>query len=168
MVTQGKVTVLKTQSASEDDVAVSLEYLADWVEDIDMAKSLHGLGGVIPTIALLESEKVGLRWRAAELIGNLTHNNPSCQDLAMQCRVIERLIPLLGDEEDTAVRLKAVRACSCLVRGHDPLLTAFEKSVEAKRGIADCVMAKDARLQAKAMFALRTIIEDRESIAGTQ
>jgi len=46
-------------------------------------------------VALLSEEDDGLRWRAADLLGNLTQNNVTCQDLALQFRVLDRLMPLL-------------------------------------------------------------------------
>jgi hsp70-interacting protein len=157
---QGQIAVIRDENAEDDQVSSALEFAADWVEDIDDAMSFHTLGGYVPTVARLKSAKPQHQWRAAEVIGNMCQNNPPCQNLAKDFKVLSTLTPLLAVDVEPLVRTKALRAISCIVRSHAELTASLADSKVALESILGCLRSDDEKLLVKALFLLRYLAEE--------
>lgn len=103
-----------------------LDELMEIVESIDQAKDLSTVGGLPTLLHLLSSSHPSLRWRAAEVLATCCQNNPEVQQVFFDNQVLQHLVPLLDDDTtDTTVRVKALLALSCQIRGHTPSLSWF-------------------------------------------
>jgi hypothetical protein len=54
-----------------------------------------------------------LRWRAAEIIAELTQNNPYCQERILEAGLLPVLLSLADVDHNQQVRIKALYALSC-------------------------------------------------------
>ena len=104
---------------------IALDNLRDRVEDLDNAKDLHKVGGLVPVIIALRSQHSELRWRAADALGTCVQNNIDCQNWAYEHKAHEMLTFLSLHEEEPMSRTKALYAISCLTRGHPDSLNYF-------------------------------------------
>ncbi|PRW45487.1 Hsp70-binding 1 [Chlorella sorokiniana] len=153
-----------SSSASLEDKERLLDELLDIVEQIDLAKDLHTIGGLPTLLALLASPHPSLRWRAAEVAATCAQNNPPVQKAFFDGGIMPRLLPLLHDENAT-VQTKALLAISCMVRGYAPALVALRQA----NGVATLVgllAQPEPRLQRKCLqvlqYMLRVMPLDRQ------
>ena len=89
-----------------------LDAMRSRVEDLDNAKDLHRVGGLVPLVVALRSEHAALRWRAADALGTLSQNNPECQLCALEHGALDALLLLArrGGAEDETTRSKVLYA----------------------------------------------------------
>ena len=73
----------------------------------------HKLGGYNFILQLLASEHPGLRWRSASLLATLVQNNPYCQSVAVQHKMMPMLLRTVDTDVNETVRIKALYAVSC-------------------------------------------------------
>jgi len=163
---QAHIHVIRNRSSPDEQISESLEFLAEWVEDIDDALSLHAHGGFVPTVALLDSPNAEHQWLAAEVIGNMTQNNPPCQEVARQFKVLKSLMPLLDTDRHKTVRVKALRAINCIVRSHAVLTASLVESENSLGSILLCLAANDVRLRTKALFFVTYLIAESDVARG--
>ena len=71
------------------------------------------IGGYSFITKLLESPHPGLQWRAADLLATMVQNNLTCQQGALEARMLPQLLDMVDTEEEEMVRVKALYAVSC-------------------------------------------------------
>ena len=107
-----------TEEASEK--AEILDALVYYVEQIDLAKDFHKIGGLKQTVQLLEHDNPKVRAGAAHVIGSTVQNNPEPQKWAMELNALESLCTLLGREDASPLELnKAIFGISSMIRQND-------------------------------------------------
>ncbi|XP_063216243.1 hsp70-binding protein 1-like [Bacillus rossius redtenbacheri] len=121
----------KASTLSLDDdpseCEAALDDILDHVDHIDFANDFHKIGGFSILPSCLNSPHVSVRWRTAQLVGELTQNNRYCQHHALEVGLLPALLSLLDCDPDQVVRVKALYAVSCLVRNNEQALKIFRE-----------------------------------------
>lgn len=73
----------------------------------------HKIGGFCIFRPCLDSAHGSLRWRAAEIIAELTQNNPYCQERVLEAGLLPVLLSLVDVDHNQQVQIKALYALSC-------------------------------------------------------
>jgi hsp70-interacting protein len=73
----------------------------------------HKIGGFCIFRPCLDSPHGSLRWRAAEIIAELSQNNPYCQERVLEAGLLPVLLSLIDVDDNRQVRIKALYALSC-------------------------------------------------------
>ncbi|KAM4530534.1 hsp70-binding protein 1 [Odontesthes bonariensis] len=110
----------------DDERETAFEILSELCENLDNARDLMTLGGLELSVSkYLCHVQSGLRWRAAHLIASCAQNMPQVQDHLLSIGVLPKLLQLTDSDPHPAVRVKALYACSCLVREQEAGFQAF-------------------------------------------
>lgn len=155
------IDVLKTAGnlELEDDPTESeeaLEQIASYVDSIDTANDFHKIGGFCIFRLCLDSAHGSLRWRAAEIIAELTQNNPYCQERVLEAGLLPVLLSLVDVDHNQQVRIKALYALSCLIRENDHALEEFSHQ-EGYPVLLRAMQSHVEKLQIKSAFLLTYI-----------
>merc|ERR1712018_764477 len=119
-------------NATEDELEeaeLAFEATGDWVGNIDMANNFQKIGGFVILKRCIKSSPHSLiRWNAADIVAELSQNNPYCQEHFVKDGFIQDLIITLQNEvvnDNENIRnekcsLKSLYAISCIVRDYAP------------------------------------------------
>ncbi|XP_013390817.1 hsp70-binding protein 1-like [Lingula anatina] len=163
------IRILIEKGDSEDEIEEkeeALEKLCFLCEDMDLSQDFHKIGGYALLPHLLHNDSSDIRWRGAELIANLCQNNPYCQRAALEANLLPLLIDTLEKDSVVLVKVKALYAMSCFVRGFTDGETAFMKS----NGLSVLMRAMqdgDDKLKVKATFLLKCLFSQNRLIKDT-
>lgn len=150
------IAKLKNKDSTEEEKVEALESIQDEVEDLNIAEVLHSAGGFVPVVSFLApTASAELQWRAADIIASISQNFPKVQDLVVPFKVIPRLVALLDSSFPEQVRLKALRALSCLARGHEVLTKQCLEEPRFMGYVCECLDSGSEHLQVKASHLLR-------------
>lgn len=117
--TSGELTQLKLDA---------LEALSDIIEDIDNASDFMKVGGVGVCYAALRHAASPIRLQAIACLAAAAQNNPPVQLHLFETGALDKLTAILTAPEPEcapALRERAVRGLSCLVRGEPKIIEAF-------------------------------------------
>ncbi|XP_012252016.2 hsp70-binding protein 1-like isoform X1 [Athalia rosae] len=161
-----KVLLGASELRAEDDPSEydkALEVIANYVDNMDTANDFYKIGGFTIFGPCLNSTHSSLRWRAADIIAELTQNNPYCQEKILEAGLMPILLNMVDTDPSEQTRIKALYAVSCLVReypislrhldvndGYSVLLRAMQSPVE--------------KLQIKSAFLLSSLCSKDENI----
>lgn len=110
-------TLLNVADVREEDdpseCEAALERLADWTDSTDVANDFYKIGGFSIFGACLNSPHSGIRWRVANLIAEITQNNPFCQEKVLQAGFMPILLSMVDTDPSELARVKALYAVSC-------------------------------------------------------
>jgi len=130
--------------ASEDAKVQALESLVGFVEQIDLARDLHKIGGLATVIALLDDPSHRVRASAAQVIGTTVHNNPEPQKWATELGALDALTKVLTRPDASPLELaKAMYGVSSLIRQNDAATIRYVKELKGVAIILD-VMKRDS------------------------
>lgn len=121
------------QSIPVQKTCTAIEVLTDLCEEIDYAcdfVKLDGFSIFKPLIGCVHEEMIV---KACELIAALAQNNPVCQTMAMNTRLLERLIDFvdLKDEHNhIKARSFALYAISSIIRSNQEVRVFFESTLD--------------------------------------
>lgn len=133
-----KETIVQLERDPDHNVAVqktcnAIEVLTDLCEEIDYASDFAKLDGFSIFKPLIGCSHEELIVKACELIAALAQNNPICQTMAMNTRLLERLIDFV-DIKDKPSHIKArsyaLYAISSIIRSNQEVRTHFETSLD--------------------------------------
>ncbi|XP_069683764.1 hsp70-binding protein 1 [Periplaneta americana] len=150
----------------EDDPTESeqaLEQIAAYVDNMDTANDFHKIGGFCIFRPCLDSAHGSLRWRAAEIIAELTQNNPYCQERVLEAGLLPVLLSLVDIDPNPQVRVKALYALSCLIRENDLALEEFGRH-EGYSILLRAMQSHVEKLQIKSAFLLTYICGRKPAI----
>lgn len=133
-----------------------LDELQDIVDQIDLAKDLHTIGGLQTLLDLMRSPHPSLRWRAAEVAATCAQNNPPVQTSFMEEGIMPHLLQLL-DDPHSMVQTKGLMAISCMVRGYPPAMLALRELGGLIRLVA-LLGEPEPRLQRKCLQVLQYML----------
>jgi len=151
--------LLTSNESSDADKADALETISYECEDMNVAGDFSKLGAMPPLLNCLQSNNPELMWRAADVVASLTQNCPEGLQQARDNNLFAYLRPLLI-HPDEKVRLKALRAISCLIRSGDDKPVDSSSASQDTAWVADVVASvrqPGARVQVKAVHLLRHI-----------
>ena len=144
----GDLTSIEQDMTPYED---TLEILCDYVDNLDYAKDFHKLGGYSIFASCFSSPHNEIRWRAANLIAELTQNNPYCQEAAVNEGILAQLLNLLDKDSCELVKIKAMYAVSAITRDCPIGYSEFEK-LDGWSIILRAVQSKIGKLCTKACF----------------
>lgn len=116
--------------AAHDDPSeheLALERIADFVDNIDVANDFYKIGGFAIFGACLNSPHSGIRWKAADIIAELTQNNPFCQERILEMGLMPILLGMVDTDDSEQARIKALYAVSCKSTTNAHMLQALIK-----------------------------------------
>lgn len=129
-----KETITKMEKDPNHNVAVqktcnAIEVLTDLCEEIDYAADFAKLDGFSIFKPLISCSHEEMIVKACELIAALAQNNPLCQTMALETRLLERLIDFV-DIKDNQTHIKArsyaLYAISSIIRSNQEVRERFE------------------------------------------
>eukprot|EP00794_Sanderia_malayensis_P008252 gene8252-9134_t len=134
--------------------------------DLDSnATDLNLMGGIYIVTSYLKSQYSSLRWRAAEIIADVTQNKPVCQEVVVKANTIPRLVEILKTDEVDLVKVKALYALSCATRHFSPALTVFLQS-DGVAALLESLKSNFEKLRTKAAFMLINLINEDETVVS--
>ncbi|XP_044579854.1 hsp70-binding protein 1-like isoform X1 [Cotesia glomerata] len=143
----------------EDDPTeyeTALECIASYVDSIDIANDFYKIGGFGLIGACLNSPHSTIRWRAADVIAELTQNNPFCQEKILAMGLMPILLEMVDSDPSEQAKIKALYAVSCIVRGNALAL----KYMDVNDGYSVLIRAMQSsveKLQIKSAFLLSAL-----------
>ncbi|KAJ9577159.1 hypothetical protein L9F63_006281 [Diploptera punctata] len=162
------IDVLKnagTLELEDDPIACeeAFEQIAFYVDNIDTANDFHKIGGFCIFRPCLNSCHSCLRWRAADILAELTQNNPYCQDRVLEADLLPDLLSLVDTDPNDNVRVKSLYALSCLIRENDNSLNEFGHK-DGYSVLLRAMQSQVEKLQIKSAFLLTFICNHKECI----
>lgn len=129
-----KETIAYMEKDPSHNVAVqktcdALGVLTDLCEEIDYAVDFAKLDGFTIFKPLIGCSHEEMIVKACELIAALAQNNPMCQNMALETRLLERLIDFVHIKEDQShikARSYALYAISSIIRSNPDVRRHFE------------------------------------------
>lgn len=133
-----KETIVQMQKDPTHNVAVqktcdAIAVLTDLCEDIDYASDFAKLDGFSIFRPLIGCSHEEMIVKACELIAALAQNNPLCQTMAVQTRLLEKLIDFVHIKEDQShikARSYALYAISSIIRSNPEVRMHFETHLD--------------------------------------
>ena len=101
---------------SSDDPSqceAALETISDFADNTDVANDFYKIGGFSILGPCLNSSHSGIRWRVADLIAELSQNNPFCQEKMLEAGYMPILLSMVDTDPCEQARIKALYAVSC-------------------------------------------------------
>ncbi|KAI4496520.1 hypothetical protein M0804_000330 [Polistes exclamans] len=141
-------------NSSEYDAA--LERIADFVDSIDVANDFYKIGGFSIFGPCLNSSHSSIRWRTADIIAELTQNNPFCQQRILECGLFPILLEMVDKDPSEAARIKSLYAVSCIVRGQPMSLQYMDKN-DGYSVLLRAMQSSVKKLQIKSAFLLSSL-----------
>lgn len=133
-----KETIVQMMRDPTQDIPVqktcdALAVMTDLCEDIDYADDFAKLDGFSIFKPLIGCPHEELTVKACELIAALAQNNPLCQNMAVQTRLLEKLIDFVHIKEDQShikARSYALYAISSIIRSNPEVRHHFEAQLD--------------------------------------
>ncbi|XP_053598733.1 hsp70-binding protein 1 isoform X1 [Microplitis demolitor] len=134
----------------------ALECIASYVDSIDIANDFYKIGGFGIIGACLNSQFDSIRWKTADVIAELTQNNPFCQEKILEMGLMPILLGMVDSDPSDQAKIKALYAVSCIVRGNALAL----KYMDVNDGYSVLIRAMQSpveKLQVKSSFLLSAL-----------
>ncbi|XP_012170117.1 hsp70-binding protein 1 isoform X1 [Bombus terrestris] len=134
----------------------ALERIADFVDNIDIANDFYKIGGFTIFGPCLNCPHSSIRWRAADIIAELAQNNPFCQERFLETGLFPTLLNMIDTDPAEAVKIKALYAISCIVRGH-PISLKYMDINDGYSVLLRAMQSSIKKLQIKSAFLLSSL-----------
>ncbi|KAI1294989.1 Hsp70-binding protein 1 [Halotydeus destructor] len=144
---------------AHEDLIYTLDVLVDYVGSIDLANDFNKLGGMALISTLLKLSSDTIKAKTCDLLAEMSQNNPTCQDLAVEHRLLDTLVRLVDKDEDDNVRVKSLYAVSCVIRDHDRAQAEFVADHEGLEVLLRALHheTENHKLRIKASFLLTAL-----------
>lgn len=151
------------ETISHENRLIAFDNFEQLIEGLDNANNLSNLALWTPLVELLDDAHADFRRYAAWCVGTAVQNNAPSQERFLAAGGVPKLIDVATrDEEDSAVRRKAVYALSSAVRNYQPALDEAVKELR-DRGHLD----GEGKIEATDMDAIDSIMDGlREKVAS--
>ncbi|RDD44796.1 Hsp70-binding protein 1 [Trichoplax sp. H2] len=158
---------IDTYADSDEDkklVLNALEEIIEIIDQIDNARDFCTIGGLKYVVNLIEEIKNNdIIIASCNVIATVTQNNPSCQDFAIRCKVIQPLLNLLQNSDVTEVKVKCVYALSGLIREHIKAQESFAEN-DGYSIIVRSLQVKAPKLRIKIAFLCKALCAHQPEI----
>lgn len=139
--------------ATHDAKMAAFDNFEQLIENLDNANNMEPLGLWEPLISQLDSPEADFRRMAAWCIGTAVQNNEKSQERFLAVNGVEKIVKVVLDDPDKAVRRKAVYALSSSIRNYQPAMNEAVKRLPkdivgpdqvsaADMDVIDAIMAK--------------------------
>lgn len=92
----------------------ALEKIVFYVDNSYVADNFYKIGGFAVLTPCLNSSHSSIRWRTADVIGELAQNNPFCQAKILETEsLLPMLLSMIDEDPSDQTRVKALYAVSC-------------------------------------------------------
>ena len=151
------MSVIVSADAPHDSKMIAFDNFEQLVESIDNANNMEPLGMWTPLIAQFDNSEADVRRMAAWCVGTAVQNNVKAQERGLAVNGVAKLCKLATNDEDKAVRRKAVYALSSSVRNYQPAMNEAVKLLPKNIVGQDQVSATDMEVIDTIMAKLRDI-----------
>ncbi|XP_046420526.1 hsp70-binding protein 1-like [Neodiprion fabricii] len=134
----------------------ALDVIANYVDNMDTANDFYKIGGFAIFEPCLNSKYSSHRWRAADIIAELTQNNPYCQEKVLEFGLMPTLLHMVDTDPSEQTRIKALYAVSCLVRENPVSLTHLNVN-DGYSVLLRALQSPIEKLQIKSAFLLSSL-----------
>ncbi|XP_014216564.1 hsp70-binding protein 1 isoform X2 [Copidosoma floridanum] len=144
---------------NEDDASeyeIILDRIADRVGSLDVANDFYKIGGFSILGICLNSPHNGIRWKVANLIAELTQNNPVCQEKILEAGFMPILLGMIDSDPSETAKVKALYAISCIARG-PPIALKYMAINDGFSVLIRAMQSQVEKLQIKAAFLLSSL-----------
>lgn len=121
--------VAPTDQVDLENKLIAWDNFEQLIENLDNANNMEVLGLWTPLVQQLEHAEAEMRRMAAWCCSTAVQNNVKSQERLLAMGAVPTLAKLATEDENTAVRKKAVSALSSEVRNYQPGLDELEKSL---------------------------------------
>ncbi|KAL7304547.1 hypothetical protein TKK_0003332 [Trichogramma kaykai] len=145
--------------SDEDDPSqyeAALDRITEYCDNTDTANDFYKIGGFSIFAGCFNSLHSGIRAKAANLIAEITQNNPYCQDKIMEAGYIPILLGMVDNDPSDIVRVKSLYAISCIIRGHSVGLMHMEIN-DGYSVLIRALQSPIEKLQIKSAFLLSSL-----------
>ena len=123
------IVVSDDPEITHDSKMTAFDNFEQMIENLDNANNMEALGLWTPLISLLDSPVADYRRMAAWCAGTAVQNNVKSQERFLAVNGIDKVVKLAVDDQDKAVRRKAVYALSSGVRNYQPAMNEAVKKL---------------------------------------
>jgi len=152
-------------NASEEEIE-KIEYvfdcIGDWVGQVDMANNFHKVGGFDSLSKCLKSPHASVRCQAANIMAELSQNNPYCQENFVKEQFLELLFQILTS--DVECQVKAMYAISCIIRECPMAQDKFLEMNGPSLVMNTTMESKSDKLRIKACFFISALCEENPTV----
>ncbi|XP_046383047.1 hsp70-binding protein 1-like [Ischnura elegans] len=141
----------------------ALETVSGCVENLDVANDFHKIGGFTVFEPCLHSCHPSLQWKAANVIAELTQNNPYCQERAIEMDFLPMLLKLLDQSHNELTRVKSLYAISCILRDNPKALHTFAQH-DGFSVLLRSMQSRVEKLKTKSSFLLTSLCSQTPEI----
>ena len=135
--------VLTDPTSTLDNKLIAFDNFEQLIESLDNANNLEPLALWTPLLSLLAHDESEIRRYAAWCVGTAVQNNARSQERLLAMGGVPPLVGLAtAEDEEEAVRRKAIYALSSAVRNYQPAMDAAAEELE-KHGKGGQVDAGD-------------------------
>ena len=114
------VGILADESSSDDDRLHALNELEYYVHQIDNARDLNIIGGLVLVVRCLNDSNVEIRRASAVVLGSAAQSNVRVQSECLAYQTLRLLLERLRVEADETTRKRVMFAVSSAVRQYQP------------------------------------------------
>lgn len=137
------MTVIVNPEVTLDNKIIAFDNFEQLVENLDNANNMESLGLWTPLIKQMDAAEADMRRMACWCIGTAVQNNTKSQERMLAVGAYPKLVNVVIDDKDTAVRRKAVYALSSGVRNYQPGMDEAVKHLPSEIVGADKISAED-------------------------
>eukprot|EP00048_Salpingoeca_helianthica_P020954 m.9517 g.9517 ORF g.9517 m.9517 type:complete len:360 (+) comp5430_c0_seq2:213-1292(+) len=159
------IAALSDPHTPVDRLQALLDGLEEVAEDTDGAMGLANTGGLDALVGLAAHANPGVQARALRLLAAASQNNPPVQHRLETLDALTAILPALHERAAEEVRLAALSAVSCLVRGHDGLARRL-LAAPATPALLRAAVAGPPRLTARALYLVRCLLPQSRDFAA--
>ncbi|KAF7988293.1 hypothetical protein HCN44_009938 [Aphidius gifuensis] len=144
------------------DFEGALEIIVNYVDSMDMANDFYKIGGFAIFGPCLNSPHSTIRWKAADIIAEVTQNNPYCQEKILEMGLMPILLGMVDTDPSEQARIKALYAVSCIVRGNSLALKYMDIN-DGYKILMKAIQSPVEKLQIKSAFLLSALCSRENS-----
>lgn len=157
---------------SKDDIKTEIdeavEILMEYVGNIDYSTDFFKIGGFQLFSKFLNSCNDELKISGAELLAEAVQNHVVCQKAALEMKLLPKLIYLLDNDKNPAVRVKMLYAISCLIRENQEAQNEFENSYDGFSVLLRAMQSNDSvKIRIKSSFLISSLCREQPKFRET-
>jgi len=137
------MSLIVSADASHDAKMTAFDNFEQLVENIDNANNMEPLGLWTPLLAQFDSSDPDMRRMAAWCVGTAVQNNVKAQERCLAVNGVAKLCKTATEDQDKAVRRKAVYALSSSIRNYQPAMNEAVKELPKDIVGPDQISASD-------------------------
>lgn len=151
------MSIICSSETTLESKLIAFDNFEQLIENLDNANNMEPLGLWTPLIEQLNSSEADLRRMAAWCAGTAVQNNVKAQERLLAVSGVPKLCKLALEDQNEAVRRKAVYALSSVVRNYQPGMNEAVKCLPKEIVGPDQVSSTDMDVIDAIMAKLRDV-----------